>query len=225
MGLLGPLHQPDRPAQRLAVARQRLGPRRSWPCCSRSRWSPTRCPWSTTSTTWCRPWSGPPPAAWPSAPASASETVTVSDPGEFFSSHQWVPVATGVLHRVRRAPAQVRRPAGHQRHHRRLRRAGGQHRRGRHQRGDVAGGDHPAGAGAGLPARPGVLRLLVRPPPLRTPPGTRGGARGRLPASDLPTRQPMAGAPVGVPAIGRVVRGQLFQCWATRSVACCSHWA
>ncbi|MFG2048063.1 DUF4126 domain-containing protein [Micromonospora sp. NPDC048935] len=28
---------------------------------------------------------------------SSSETVTVSDPGSFFSSHQWVPVATGVL--------------------------------------------------------------------------------------------------------------------------------
>ncbi|MFF5055729.1 DUF4126 domain-containing protein [Micromonospora sp. NPDC000663] len=27
---------------------------------------------------------------------SSSETVTVSDPGSFFSSHQWVPVATGV---------------------------------------------------------------------------------------------------------------------------------
>jgi uncharacterized membrane protein len=28
---------------------------------------------------------------------SASQTVTVSDPGTFFSSHQWVPVAAGVL--------------------------------------------------------------------------------------------------------------------------------
>ncbi|MER7890679.1 DUF4126 domain-containing protein [Micromonospora sp. NPDC048909] len=28
---------------------------------------------------------------------STAETVTVSDPGSFFSSHQWVPVATGVL--------------------------------------------------------------------------------------------------------------------------------
>ncbi|TWJ26228.1 uncharacterized protein DUF4126 [Micromonospora endolithica] len=28
---------------------------------------------------------------------SSSETVTVSDPGSFFSSHQWVPVATGVV--------------------------------------------------------------------------------------------------------------------------------
>ncbi|WBB66733.1 DUF4126 domain-containing protein [Micromonospora sp. WMMD812] len=28
---------------------------------------------------------------------SSTETVTVSDPGSFFSSHQWVPVATGVL--------------------------------------------------------------------------------------------------------------------------------
>ena len=28
---------------------------------------------------------------------SASHTVTVSDPGSFFSSHQWVPVAAGVL--------------------------------------------------------------------------------------------------------------------------------
>ncbi|PZF84917.1 DUF4126 domain-containing protein [Micromonospora deserti] len=28
---------------------------------------------------------------------SASETVTVSDPGNFFSSNDWVPVATGVL--------------------------------------------------------------------------------------------------------------------------------
>ncbi|MET8086878.1 DUF4126 domain-containing protein [Micromonospora sp. NPDC005197] len=28
---------------------------------------------------------------------SSSETVTVSDPGSFFTSHQWVPVATGVL--------------------------------------------------------------------------------------------------------------------------------
>ncbi|MEV4120710.1 DUF4126 domain-containing protein [Micromonospora sp. NPDC049645] len=28
---------------------------------------------------------------------SSSETVTVSDPGSFFSSHQWVPVVTGVL--------------------------------------------------------------------------------------------------------------------------------
>ncbi|MEU8183843.1 DUF4126 domain-containing protein [Micromonospora sp. NPDC049047] len=28
---------------------------------------------------------------------SSSETVTVSDPGSFFSSHEWVPVATGVL--------------------------------------------------------------------------------------------------------------------------------
>ena len=28
---------------------------------------------------------------------STSETVTVSDPGSFFSSHQWVPVAAGVL--------------------------------------------------------------------------------------------------------------------------------
>jgi hypothetical protein len=28
---------------------------------------------------------------------SASETVTVSDPGTFFSSHQWVPVAAGII--------------------------------------------------------------------------------------------------------------------------------
>ncbi|MEO3771885.1 DUF4126 domain-containing protein [Micromonospora sp. B9E7] len=28
---------------------------------------------------------------------SSSETVTVSDPGSFFSTHQWVPVVTGVL--------------------------------------------------------------------------------------------------------------------------------
>ncbi|WP_410811616.1 DUF4126 domain-containing protein [Micromonospora sp. 067-2] len=28
---------------------------------------------------------------------SSSETVTVSDPGSFFSSHQWVPVAAGVV--------------------------------------------------------------------------------------------------------------------------------
>jgi uncharacterized protein DUF4126 len=28
---------------------------------------------------------------------STSETVTVSDPGSFFSSHQWVPIAAGVL--------------------------------------------------------------------------------------------------------------------------------
>ena len=28
---------------------------------------------------------------------SASETVTVSDPGAFFSSHQWVPIAAGVV--------------------------------------------------------------------------------------------------------------------------------
>lgn len=28
---------------------------------------------------------------------SASQTVTVSDPGSFFGSHQWVPVAAGVL--------------------------------------------------------------------------------------------------------------------------------
>ncbi|KAB1938343.1 DUF4126 domain-containing protein [Micromonospora sp. ALFpr18c] len=28
---------------------------------------------------------------------SSSETVTVSDPGSFFSTHQWVPVATGVV--------------------------------------------------------------------------------------------------------------------------------
>jgi hypothetical protein len=28
---------------------------------------------------------------------SGSETVTVSDPGSFFTSHQWVPVAAGVL--------------------------------------------------------------------------------------------------------------------------------
>ncbi|MFI6238487.1 DUF4126 domain-containing protein [Micromonospora sp. NPDC050795] len=28
---------------------------------------------------------------------SSSETVTVSDPGSFFSSHHWVPVVTGVL--------------------------------------------------------------------------------------------------------------------------------
>ncbi|GLY99712.1 DUF4126 domain-containing protein [Actinoplanes sp. NBRC 103695] len=28
---------------------------------------------------------------------SASETVTVSDPGSFFSSHQWVPVAAGII--------------------------------------------------------------------------------------------------------------------------------
>ncbi|MEH0845451.1 DUF4126 domain-containing protein [Micromonospora sp. CPCC 205711] len=28
---------------------------------------------------------------------SSSETVTVSDPGSFFSSHQWVPVVTGVV--------------------------------------------------------------------------------------------------------------------------------
>ncbi|MFF5174995.1 DUF4126 domain-containing protein [Micromonospora sp. NPDC000089] len=28
---------------------------------------------------------------------SGSETVTVSDPGNFFSSHQWVPVVTGVV--------------------------------------------------------------------------------------------------------------------------------
>jgi hypothetical protein len=28
---------------------------------------------------------------------SASETVTVSDPGSFFSTHQWVPVAAGVI--------------------------------------------------------------------------------------------------------------------------------
>jgi hypothetical protein len=29
--------------------------------------------------------------------ASSSQTVTVSDPGEFFSSHQWVPIVAGVL--------------------------------------------------------------------------------------------------------------------------------
>jgi hypothetical protein len=28
---------------------------------------------------------------------SSSETVTVTDPGSFFSSHQWVPIAAGVL--------------------------------------------------------------------------------------------------------------------------------
>jgi hypothetical protein len=28
---------------------------------------------------------------------STSETVTVTDPGAFFSSHQWVPIAAGVL--------------------------------------------------------------------------------------------------------------------------------
>jgi hypothetical protein len=28
---------------------------------------------------------------------SSSQTVTVSDPGSFFGSHQWVPVAAGVL--------------------------------------------------------------------------------------------------------------------------------
>jgi hypothetical protein len=28
---------------------------------------------------------------------STSETVTVADPGSFFSSHQWVPIASGVL--------------------------------------------------------------------------------------------------------------------------------
>jgi uncharacterized protein DUF4126 len=28
---------------------------------------------------------------------SSSETVTVSDPGQFFSSHQWVPVAAGII--------------------------------------------------------------------------------------------------------------------------------
>ncbi|MEV4343407.1 DUF4126 domain-containing protein [Actinoplanes sp. NPDC049596] len=28
---------------------------------------------------------------------SASETVTVSDPGSFFGSHQWVPIAAGVI--------------------------------------------------------------------------------------------------------------------------------
>jgi hypothetical protein len=28
---------------------------------------------------------------------SASETVTVTDPGSFFSSHQWVPIVSGVL--------------------------------------------------------------------------------------------------------------------------------
>ena len=28
---------------------------------------------------------------------SASQTVTVTDPGSFFSSHQWVPIAAGVL--------------------------------------------------------------------------------------------------------------------------------
>jgi hypothetical protein len=28
---------------------------------------------------------------------SASQTVTVSDPGTFFGSHQWVPIATGVV--------------------------------------------------------------------------------------------------------------------------------
>lgn len=28
---------------------------------------------------------------------SSSETVTVSDPGSFFSSHQWVPVAAGII--------------------------------------------------------------------------------------------------------------------------------
>jgi hypothetical protein len=28
---------------------------------------------------------------------SSSETVTVSDPASFFSSHQWVPIATGVI--------------------------------------------------------------------------------------------------------------------------------
>jgi hypothetical protein len=28
---------------------------------------------------------------------SSSETVTVSDPGSFFSSHQWVPIAAGVV--------------------------------------------------------------------------------------------------------------------------------
>ena len=28
---------------------------------------------------------------------SASQTVTVSDPGSFFSSHQWIPIAAGVL--------------------------------------------------------------------------------------------------------------------------------
>ncbi len=29
--------------------------------------------------------------------ASGSQTATVTDPGEFFSSHQWVPIAVGVL--------------------------------------------------------------------------------------------------------------------------------
>jgi hypothetical protein len=29
--------------------------------------------------------------------ASQSETVTVSDPGQFFSSHQWIPMAAGAL--------------------------------------------------------------------------------------------------------------------------------
>jgi hypothetical protein len=28
---------------------------------------------------------------------SSSQTVTVSDPGQFFSSHQWVPVAAGII--------------------------------------------------------------------------------------------------------------------------------
>src|SRR3712207_8279561 len=28
---------------------------------------------------------------------SASQTVTVTDPAQFFSSHQWVPVAAGVV--------------------------------------------------------------------------------------------------------------------------------
>ena len=84
---------------------------------------------------------------------SSAQTVTVTDPGSFFTSHQWVPIASGMLialcvHGVKAAARPVVNvsTAG-------VGRAGGQHRRRLRQRGDVAAGDARAGAGAG---RPGV---------------------------------------------------------------------
>ena len=44
-----------------------------------------------------RRWSGRPPAGSAFGAGSASETVTVSDPGEFASAAPWVPIAVGVL--------------------------------------------------------------------------------------------------------------------------------
>ena len=155
---------------------------------------------------------------------SGSETVTVSDPGTFFSSHQWVPVVGRRADRARRARLKAAaRPVINA---------------------TTAGFGAPVASTAEdatsvvmslvaillpvlvlvVPARPGGVLRLVPPPPPGTPPGTRGGPRRRLPR--LTRRHgrrwpaPRSGCR---PALSYGC--QLFQCSATRSAACCSHWA